>query len=206
MNLKIKLLINTTKLPNMSNYQNGKIYRIKSLNGGQCYIGSTIKPLTERYGGHMYRYKKQERYCSVWDVLEKGDCIIELVKKFPCNSRKELEKEEGKYQKKYDCVNCCIAGRTRNEYYQDNKEYLLKQHKKYRERHKEHFKIKNKEWREKNKEIIKEKDKKYYEANKEKIAKRQQQKTKCDNCGSIVHKNNMPRHKRSIKCKNHSGI
>jgi hypothetical protein len=60
-----------------------------------------------------------------------GNISIELIKLFPCNCKKELEKEEGKYIKKYKniCVNKFIAGRTVKEYYKDNNTYLKKYYK-----------------------------------------------------------------------------
>ena len=47
---------------------------------------------------------------------------IILIKDYPCNSRKELEIEEGKYHRGNECINKNVAGRTKQEYREDNKE------------------------------------------------------------------------------------
>ena len=152
----------------MNKYKNGKIYCIKSPNCDLVYIGSTIKKLKDRFSGHKYEYKMGYNKKS-GEILQYGDCYIELIKEFPCNSKKELHREEGRLQLEMDCVNHYIAGRS-------NKKYL------------------------------KEYNKQYHQKNKESILKRKREKIKCDNCGLVVQKNSMPRHKRSMKCKNHSGI
>ena len=41
---------------------------------------------------------------------------------YPCNSKKELDAREGEYQKNNDCVNKRVAGRTKKQHYEDNKE------------------------------------------------------------------------------------
>jgi hypothetical protein len=55
-----------------------------------------------------------------------------------------------------------------------------------------------KEWREYNKQIIAEKDKKRYEANKEVIKQKQREKITCE-CGSIICKSDIARHRKTIK-------
>ena len=76
-------------------------------------------------------------------------------------------------------MNVKIAGRTQKEYDEDNKE-------------------KRKEFYETNKDKILENNKEYYEANKEKMQEYQKEKITCE-CGSIVCKIILARHKRSVK-------
>jgi len=47
-----------------------------------------------------------------------------LIEKYPCDDKDELRAREGYHQKKFkeDCVNKLIAGRSIEQYYQDNKE------------------------------------------------------------------------------------
>tara|TARA_Y100000389_G_scaffold195264_1_gene226454 strand:- start:4044 stop:4469 length:426 start_codon:yes stop_codon:yes gene_type:complete len=139
------------------------------------YIGSTIQKLKDRFVQHKSHYKRGSNLNSR-DILKYGDCYIELIKEFPCGSRSELCREEGRVQLEMDCVNHRIAGRTHTE--------------------------SNKIWREKNKEY----NKQHYEKNKESIKKRKYEKIVCDICCSVVCRSNILRHKKTAKCKNHSGI
>ena len=114
----------------MPDYSKGKIYKLTSENYNKIYIGSTCRTLEERFAAHkwgMGSYIKQvkgNRYCSSYLLCEEPDCKIELIKLFPCSSKQELYKEEGKFQKVYKniIVNEVIIGRTMKEWYDDNKE------------------------------------------------------------------------------------
>ena len=61
---------------------------------------------------------------NIFDEYGPDNCKIELVELYPCNSKMELEKQEGRYIKENHCVNKHIAGRTNIEYYNDNKEQV----------------------------------------------------------------------------------
>jgi len=116
-------------------YQNAKIYKIVSENSNQIYIGSTINTLKERLRKHKSDLKTN-RYCSSSIILRQGNYKIELIKDFPCNSKRELCREEGRYQREMECVNKFIAGRGVKErkraYYQEKKEEIDTKIKKYR--------------------------------------------------------------------------
>ena len=206
----------------MPDYQNGKIYKLWSPQGNEIYIGSTINSLAKRLGGH-----KSKRNCrSKYLFQNYTDVRIELIQEYPCNNKMELNKREGEHIRANNCLNKEIAGRTRQEYYEDNKEKLAEKNKKWyennkeklAERHKEYYdsnkgKIaeRHKEWREANKEKIaeyyennkekmKEKNKEYYEANKEKILEKNKEKIKCE-CGCEVSRNDIAKHRRTNKHK-----
>jgi hypothetical protein len=155
----------------MPDYQNGKIYSIRSYQTELIYIGSTTQSLSKRLGKHISDYKNG--VISSKELLKYDDYYIELIELFPCNSREELLKQEGIHIRKNIniCVNCCIAGRTKKEYNIDNKERINEKEKQYRENNKEHIKEQKREYdkqhRENNKERIREKRKQYYENNKE---------------------------------------
>jgi len=168
----------------MNKYSQGKIYCIKSHNCDLVYIGSTIQKLETRFNKHKSHYKMGDNVKS-GEILKYGNCYIELIKDFPCGSRSELCREEGKLQLEMDCVNHRIAGRTKEEWYQKNKEERNEYSKKYRE---------------KNKEERNEYQKQYHQKNKERINKRACEKFVCDICGSVVGRTNMLRHKKSMKC------
>jgi len=138
-------------------YQRGKIYKIVDNGYNMVYYGSTIKLLCQRMGCHRMSLKNGTNKCAVKQIFETygvENCKIELVENYPCNNRDELNKREGYYIQNNQCINKLIAGRTRKQHYDDNKESLKDYSKQYRKA---------------NKETIKEYNKKYYEANKKTI-------------------------------------
>ena len=115
----------------MGDYSKGKIYRIVSDKTDQVYIGSTVKTLERRFSGHKSDFKRGE-YCTSAELLKLGDARIELIRDFPCNSKRELAKGEDDYIT--GCckvVNCNRASRTRAEYRTDNKAEIAEQRKQY---------------------------------------------------------------------------
>jgi len=87
-------------------YSQGKIYKLYSREGDECYIGSTIQPLWRRLQVHKYPSNR----CRSRELFEKYKCIeIELLEEYPCNTRYELEEREKMYIIKTDnCINSCI--------------------------------------------------------------------------------------------------
>ena len=204
----------------MPDYSLGKIYKITAKNAdeGDVYIGSTIQPLECRLSQH-----KHIDNCSTSKLLinkyGKDNIYIELVKKFPCENRQQLEKEEGRYILEITCVNRCIAGRTRKEYYQEHKEEKKEYDIKYREDNNDRIKYNKKiyydlhqeqitddkkiyydlhredrkKYNEDNKERFKEYRKKYNEDNKE----RRLIKIECPICKRIVSKVKLAAHNKT---------
>jgi hypothetical protein len=176
----------------MPDYKNGKIYKLWSPEGDEIYIGSTIQPLYARLSAH-----KKTKNCSAKILFEKYDDVrIELIECVPCDNKEQLNKKEGEYIRKLDCINRNIAGRTKKEYREDNKEKIKEYTKEYYQDNKEHVK----ECRENNKEYKKEYDKEYKKNNKEKINgyKKEYYKKKitCE-CGKTFRIDSKPRHERS---------
>jgi ribosomal protein S27AE len=184
-------------------YTNGKIYKVVSNDYKMTYIGSTAQVrLCDRMSGHRQKYKswkegKYKKKVSIFDIFDiygVENCKIELIEEYACNSKNDLERKEGDFIKNTDCVNKIVAGRTDKEYREDNKEEIKIKNKEYKERNKEEIKVKNKIYKQENKEEILAKQKKYYEANKDKI----KEKVECP-CGSVVVRNHLSRHNKSIK-------
>jgi hypothetical protein len=173
-------------------YQDGKVYCIRSHQTDKVYVGSTCQALSARMAGHRRQFNcflngKQNKVMS-FDILQYNDAYIELICNHPCNNKEELLKEEGHYIRTTpNCINKTILGRTRNEYgkeyYDKNKETVQEKQKVYRENNKDKIKLNDKKyyeenkekiqeykkkWCEENKEIIKQKKKQYYEENKDK--------------------------------------
>ena len=139
-------------------YQNGKIYKIVSDLTDKIYIGSTIQPLYKRHHQHI----KDRKTCKSIELIKLGETRIELIEDFPCERKEQLNAREGYYIRlnKNICVNRCIAGRNKQEWYEANKDKVLEHQKQYRED---------------NKDKVLEQKKQYYEANKAKIAEQQKQ-------------------------------
>ena len=184
------------------NYQNGKIYTIRSNQTVKYYIGSTVqKTLAQRLGKHRSNYKdylkdNTKGFLTSFEILKYNDYYIELLEDYPCNSIEQLRKREGELQRQFksEIVNMNIAGRTATEYVTDNKEqikerkkaycishkeqikvYNIAQCKAYRDSHKEHLKQQQAQYYESNKEEILQKNKQYNETNKEQISARNKQ-------------------------------
>ena len=85
----------------MNKYDNAKIYKLTSSQTDKVYIGSTICPLKERFRLHKKDYKRwlkgQHNKITSYDLLKYDDCKIELIKEFPCETKEQLLKQEGKY-------------------------------------------------------------------------------------------------------------
>ena len=110
-----------------SKYRNGKIYKISSESCDKYYIGSTYQLLRNRLKKHNDCYNCFQRgtyhFVSSFDIIKYPDHKIELIKLFPCESKTELEKEEGKYQieNAENIINHRVAGRTGLEWRNGNK-------------------------------------------------------------------------------------
>jgi hypothetical protein len=86
-------------------------------------VGSTTQSLSKRFGGH----KLPSNRSSSKQIIDLGDAYIELIENYRCDSKEELMRREGEVIRRMDCVNKRIAGRTRQQYYQDNID-KIKQH------------------------------------------------------------------------------
>jgi hypothetical protein len=119
------------------NYQNGKIYSIRSYQTNKVYYGSTIQLLCKRLSKHVNDFNAYQRgnfnNITSFEILKYEDAYIELVENFPCNSKVELEKREGEIiRENENAVNRIIVGRTREEYRKDNKDHINQNNKQYR--------------------------------------------------------------------------
>lgn len=87
------------------NYSTGKIYCIKAKGCEKCYVGHTIQPLSVRLTKHKTDFKgfygidklKPRNYRGSFEILCEGDFDIFLLQDFPCENKKELEKQESKW-------------------------------------------------------------------------------------------------------------
>ena len=158
------------------------------------YIGHTTDMRKRKYGhkkicnnpnNAAYNEKK---YLYIRDNGGWDEWLMIEIEKYPCNDVNEARARERVIQCEMKAkLNDNVAGRTNKEWYVDNREKLSEQHKQYRQA---------------NYDKLLEQKKQYYQDNKEKILERQKIKTHCDHCGIFILKNNIPAHKKSLKCIN----
>jgi hypothetical protein len=141
------------------NYSNGKIYMIVSKHTDLCYIGSTTQTLKKRLAGH-------HKQTTSIQVLKYGDCEIQLLEKYPCNNKTELETRERFYIQNIKCCNKCVPTRTRSEYRKDNRSHLRQYHKEWSRNNKDKLRISREKTKLKHEEKIKISNKKYRDAHK----------------------------------------
>jgi hypothetical protein len=133
---------------NEKSYENGKIYRIWSLDTDKIYIGNTCDTLSNRFCFHKYAYKYWKNgngvYTSVFnlfDLVGVDNCKIELEHNFACESKTKLNREEGRIQRLYKdiIVNERESGRTLKEskkiHRQNHKEEIKEYMKNYDIKH-----------------------------------------------------------------------
>ena len=131
----------------MPDYQNGKIYKIKSNETEQVYIGSTCATLNDRLCKHKSAFKTKRCNSTSKELLKYADASIELIENFPCTTKRELQFREGEIIKETpNCVNTQIEGRTMAEYRLDNADKLKQYSADYREQHREILNKKHKDW------------------------------------------------------------
>ena len=145
----------------MVNYQQAKIYKIESNISGKIYIGSTCKKtLAERMSQHRSDYKRYlngtYHYVSSFDILANNDYDIVLVESYPCDSKDELYSRERYWTKELDCVNKnrnqglmnelgkdLYFKEYKKEYYDQNKDKILKYREEYYDKNKDKMNEKN---------------------------------------------------------------
>lgn len=185
----------------MPNYQNGKVYGIRSHSRPDLvYIGSTTQPLSIRFGKH------KSNKTSSKQIIDLGDAYIELIENYSCNSKEELCKREGEIMRSIECVNKNIAGRTNKQYQKDNKDTLKQYKKQYRidnvDKIKQYYQDnvdKAKQYYQDNADTLKDKAKQYRFDNVNKIKDKAKQKIKCKFCDKMITKPNISTHNISTK-------
>jgi hypothetical protein len=149
----------------MEVYKTGNIYKITSPTIPGIYIGSTSQELKKR----MCVHKAPSNGTSSKPLFANSDAVIELIESFEYRSKKDLLRREGWHiVTTPTCVNRSIAGRTREEYCTDNREYILQRHREYNEAHREELQEKGRVYYHENAEASKAKTKRWFANNREK--------------------------------------
>ena len=138
----------------INKYKSGKIYKMLNTETDDVYVGSTCMELSDRMQYHInvQPFKQGRKLYRLMKSLGANVFYIELIENYPCESREELRKQEGHHIRLIGTLNMCIAGRTKQEWKEENREHMLSQSKEYNQRTKEHraeyFKSdKVKEWK-----------------------------------------------------------
>jgi hypothetical protein len=144
----------------------GFIYKIYDNTNANVYYGSTINKICKRMTGHRNNYKAwiggNGNNCNSYDILKNGDYSYSLVEKVECENKMELHKRERWYIENNECVNKRVPNRSREEYYQANREQICERQREYdqknTEQKKEHYQA--------NRERILEQHRQRYQQNK----------------------------------------
>ena len=135
----------------MPNYQNGKIYTIRSHLTDEIYIGSTANSLSKKLNNHISDCKRWKAgkvpYKTSYKIIQFGDAYIELLENYACANKNELNRRQGELIRATEnCVNKYIQGRTMKQYYQDHKHELIEKNKQYYQDTKAATRQKNRQW------------------------------------------------------------
>ena len=116
----------------MPNYENSKIYVIKSHKTEKVYIGSTTQTLNKRFIQHKHDALKIYS-CKSKELFQYDDTYIELIENYPCKTIEELHARETEIMKTTPhLINKVMPGiRTINP---DEKEKDKERHKIFREK------------------------------------------------------------------------
>jgi len=82
----------------MPNYEDSKIYAIRSYKTERVYIGSTTQTLNKRFIQHKHDASKMLS-CKSKELFQYGDAYIELIENYPCKTLEELHKRETEIMK-----------------------------------------------------------------------------------------------------------
>jgi len=111
----------------------GSVYVIRSHKTTDIYIGNTTQLLCQRMAGHRQQYKnwinEKYHYVTSFEILKYDDAYIELLEEIEFQNKQELYAREGHYIRSMECINKCIAGRSKKEWTEENIEQVKNNYK-----------------------------------------------------------------------------
>lgn len=163
----------------MADYSKTIIYKLccKDPDVEDVYVGSTTNFRTRKnehksrcnnqssshYNFHVYQFIREHGGWDNFDMIQ--------IEEYPCKSKREKEARERYYVEQLKAkLNMKLPQRSKQEYYNDNKEILKEKSREKYNNNKEEYNQRAKKYYEKNRESIMAKVKEYAETNKEKIA------------------------------------
>jgi hypothetical protein len=175
--------------------------------------------ITDSYVGHTTDYKSRKRHhksiCNnvndkkynlkVYQFIRANggwkNFTMLKIENYPCKDVHEATVRERYWAEHYVAtLNSNVPSRTKQEWFQQNKEQIKEYKKEYYEQNKEHYKEWHAQYAEKHKEQILIKQKEYYEQNKKYIKEyRQSKSTHCECCNVTIKGDNWTNHCRTKK-------
>ena len=139
----------------MPSYENGSVYVIRNNVNDLVYVGSTTIAISQRMAQHRENAKcADRRTVSIYKAFKEigvENFYIELVERWPCNAKAELNKREGYWMREFNSVKNgynmhlergytnAQSKERRKEYYAENKETLAPKYKAYAAAHKDNI-------------------------------------------------------------------
>ncbi len=107
------------------------------------YVGSTTQTISRRWAEHMKSVRRKKiKHLKIYRAIEElgvENFYIEFVEAFPCENKGQLCAREGHHIRLMDSVkngyNDRVAGRTKNQRYEEDNEYRENQLKKQKQRY-----------------------------------------------------------------------
>ncbi len=164
----------------MSDYSQGKIYRLDSENG--TYIGSTVAPLNVRLSQHKSSLKSFEdgriRFITCHTVVNAPDLEISLIEDYPCKTRQELLLREkywiNFYAERMEIVNKCdpIREEGDKQAYHKARYERIKHTEEFKEQQKQAYERKKTTQTREQKDVVNQKMRELYANNPDSLEKR----------------------------------
>lgn len=185
----------------MPDYSKGKIYTIRCRTDNSIiYVGSTICSLSKRWGQHKGAIisKKYGLYNCIENNGGFENWYIELYENYSCENKEQLFRKEGEIIRMIGTLNMNIAGRSKKEWAEENKEKMDTYKQEWTEENRDKILEKKKIYREEHKEEIIEKGKIYYIENRDRLLDKMKIKYTCA-CGSTIPVCRKARHEKTKK-------
>ena len=138
--LNIWTVIDINRTKETMDYANGKIYKVLNCINDDVYVGSTCQSLSKRMSTHRARAtSKPEQGLLYAQMKEYGydKFYIELIEKYPCTSKEELNAKEGEWIRQIGTLNCRVAGRSPAQYRDEHREHKREYHRNHYQQNKE---------------------------------------------------------------------
>lgn len=184
------------------------VYKLCNAINSKIYVGSTKNQIGKRFSKHKWDAKKGSKIRVHVHMREIGidKFYIEILEEKQVQTRQEQLKLETLWQVKLNSElnqrQAYTSEEQRKEreatYCRDNKELINERQKKYHIKNKESDNLRLRKYYRNHKELIKEQKKKYYNEHRQNILEKAKKKISCE-CGSIVRKYGLFKHKRSKK-------
>ena len=192
----------------VSDYTKNVIYKIQHNDDDSLlYVGHTTNFIKRKA---LHKYNCETHSSPVYKMMRDNggwECFTMIViKKYPCINKMEACIEEDKIMREMKASMNNYRAYTspqekkehERQYYQINKEQLNKKMREYNEANREAINSKQREYNQANREAINSRQKEYHQANRKIILEKNKVTLECE-CGCIVTKLYLPKHKKNTE-------